>query len=75
MKITWEQDLQYIITEESHPQNDGYFRKKATGQRDEPYKREKTTSSWMTQLWIVTLNANVSKQSLFLAKDFFKYVG
>ena len=30
-KITWEQDLEYIITEESHEQKDGYFNKKATG--------------------------------------------
>ena len=29
--MTWKQDLQYIITEESHPQKDGYFNKKATG--------------------------------------------
>ena len=39
MKMTWEQDLQYIITEESHPQKDGYFivipDKMATGKRPE----------------------------------------
>ena len=29
MKMTWKQDLQYI-TEESHPQKDCYFDKKAT---------------------------------------------
>ena len=28
--MTWKQDLQYIITEESHPQKDFYFDKKAT---------------------------------------------
>ena len=30
MKMTWKQDLQYIITEESHLQKDCYFDKKAT---------------------------------------------
>ena len=28
--MTWKQDLQYIITEESHPQKDCYIDKKAT---------------------------------------------
>ena len=45
MKMTWRQDLQYIITEESHPQKDCYFQKKTTGERDKQKKKGKITSS------------------------------
>ena len=43
MKMTWKQDLQYIITEESHLQKDCYFDKKATQYKETNYIRKERT--------------------------------
>ena len=42
---------------------------------DKQYEKGKITSSWIMQLWIVTLNATCQQTEIDLSKMFFKYVG